>query len=189
MKKVILILSVWILVAPSAVYAHGPSRVKVEETILLNAAPNVVWKQIKDFDNLHSWLPLVEKTTSEGGNEKGATRELSLKDGGTIKEELKKYSDSKMSYSYKITEMSTAKTIDYAGETLEIKVLPVSNYKAWISVESDGTSGSKVTWKAKFYRGYMNNNPPEQLNEDAAMSAVTKVFKAGLTNLKKIVDG
>ena len=58
-----------------------------------------------------------------------------------------------------------------------------------MSVEADGAVGSKVVWKAKFYRGFMNNNPPADLNEDAAISAVSKVFKMGLSNLKKIIGG
>ena len=94
-----------------------------------------------------------------------------------------------MEFSYKITEMSTVKTIEHSGETVKVKVLPVSNYKAWLSVEADGSGGSKVIWKAKFYRGYMNNNPPAELNEEAGISAITKVFKMGLSNLKKIVGG
>ncbi len=62
-----------------------------------------------------SWHPDIFNTTSEGGNTKGAKRVLTLKDGGTINEELKKYDEAKMSYAYKITEMSTAKTITHAG--------------------------------------------------------------------------
>lgn len=179
---------VLIMLWASSAVAHGPSRVKVEETLIINAAPAAVWAQIKDFDNIHSWLPAVTKTSAQGGNKKGATRELTLSGGLTVKEKLKKYDEGKMSFSYKITDMSTVKTIEYAGETVAIKVLPVSNYKAWMTVEPNG-KGSKVTWKAKFYRGYMNNNPPEELNEDAGKRAVSKLFKEGLANLKKIVKG
>lgn len=189
MKKVAFLASIWMAFALSVANAHGPSRVKVEESIVINAAPADVWAIIKDFGNIHSWLPVVEKTVAEGGNKKGATRKLTLKNGGVVKEKLKSFKADKMSFSYKITEMSTEKTIDHAGEKVEVKVLPVSNYKAWMEVEADGDSASKVTWKAKFYRGYMNNNPPPELNEDAAKGAVTKFFKDGLSNLKKKIEG
>ncbi len=34
----------------------------------------------------------------------------------------------------------------------------------------------------------MNNNPPEELNEDAARHAIKTVFRAGLENLKAIAE-
>jgi mxaD protein len=49
---------------------------------------------------------LSKSTDGTGGNEKGATRVLTLTDGGTITEFLKKYDAAKMSYTYKITDMS-----------------------------------------------------------------------------------
>jgi hypothetical protein len=45
-----------------------------------------------------------------------------------------------------------------------------------------------VTWKAAYYRAYMNNNPPEEMNEAAANTAVTAVLKAGLDNLKALAE-
>ena len=91
MKKLAYIFPIWVLFWISAANAHGPSRVKVEESIIINAPPAVVWAQIKDFGKVENWLSVVEKTSAQGGNKKGATRELTLKDGGgTIKEELKK---------------------------------------------------------------------------------------------------
>ena len=46
-----------------------------------------------------------------------------------------------------------------------------------------------VEWRGAFYRGHPNNDPPPDQNDDAAVAAVTGVYKAGLTNLKKIVEG
>lgn len=187
MKKFALIICVFMLLWAASASAHGPVRQKLKETIIIDAAPAAVWDAIKDFGDV-SWLPSVENTSVEGGNEKGAVRVLTLKDGGTITEKLKKYNAKKMSYKYKITDMSTVKTIEYSGKEEPIKVLPVTNYSANITVKGKG-DGSEVIWKAAFYRGYMNNNPPEELNEDAAKTAVTNVLQAGLNNLKKIVEG
>jgi len=47
---------------------------------------------------------------------------LTLKDGGTITEELKKYDDKAMSYAYKITEMSSGQTITHAGVEEKVPV-------------------------------------------------------------------
>jgi hypothetical protein len=33
-----------------------------------------------------------------------------------------------------------------------------------------------------FYRGFCNNNPPPAQNDEAAIAAVTGVYRAGFTN-------
>lgn len=186
MKKITLFVSVLFFFFTAAANAHGPVRQKVKETITINASPDKVWSIIKDYGDM-SWLPAVASTTVEGGNKKGAVRVLTLKDGGTITEKLKKYNEKKMEYAYKITEMSTAKTIQHSGQEEKVPVLPVNNYAASIAVKGKG-DGSVVTWKAGYYRAYMNNNPPEEMNEDTANSAVTSVLKEGLENLKKLAE-
>ena len=186
MNKFLLVFSVIFLMFSTAANAHGPVRQKIKEVVKINAPADKVWGIIKNFDDL-SWLPAADGTKGDGGNKKGATRVITLKDGGTITEELKKYDDKKMSYKYKIKDMSIVKTIQHSGKEEKIPVLPVSNYAASITVKSKG-GGSEVTWKAGYYRGYMNNNPPKELNEDAANSAVGGVLKAGLANLKKLAE-
>ena len=166
--------------------AHGPVRQDTTEEIVVNASPEKVWGIIKNYDDM-SWLPAVKSTEGKGGNEKGATRVLTLKDGGTITEELKKYDAEKMSYAYKITDMSTAKTITHAGAEEKVPVLPVGNYSATISVEPHGAH-STVHWKAGYYRAYTNNNPPDEMNETAANAAVKAVFTDGLNNIKALAE-
>ncbi len=170
----------------AAAQAHGPVRQKVEEQITINAPAQKVWGIIKEYGDM-SWLPAVKNTTVNGGNTEGATRVLTLQDGGTITEELKKYDEGKMSYAYKITEMSTAKTITHAGAEEKVPVLPVDNYAASIDLEAKGES-TLVTWKAGFYRAYVNNNPPPEMNEEVANTAVKGIFKAGLENLKSLAE-
>ncbi|HFD10964.1 MAG TPA: SRPBCC family protein, partial [Crenotrichaceae bacterium] len=132
-----IILALWVSIS----FAHGPSRVKVEESIVINASVDKVWDLIKDFDQLHTWLPVVESTVGQGGNDKGATRVLTLKGGGTITEEMKAYKPAKHSMKYRITEMSSAKTVHHelSGEDVEVPVLPVNNYSSTIKVtDEDG---------------------------------------------------
>ena len=167
-------------------YAHGPVRQDTDETITINAPADKVWGIIKNYGDM-SWLPPVKSTDIKGGNEKGAVRVLTLKDGGTITEELKKYDDAKMSYSYKITEMSTAKTITHAGKEENVPVVPVDNYSATITVEAQGAASS-VHWKAGYYRAYTNNDPPEEMNEATANAAIKGIFTTGLNNLKALAE-
>ena len=186
MKKITLFMSVLLFFFTAVASAHGPVRQDADEEITINAPAEKVWAIIKNYDDM-SWLPVVFTTSAEGGNKKGATRVLTLKDGGTIKEELKKYDEEKMSYAYKITEMSTAKTITHAGVEEKVPVLPVDNYSAAIKVEAKGDT-SVVSWKAGYYRAYMNNNPPEEMNETTANTAVNAIFKTGLVNLKALAE-
>jgi len=170
----------------SFAYAHGPVRQDTDETITINAPADKVWGIIKNFGDM-SWLPPIKSTDIKGGNEKGAVRVLTLQDGGTITEEMKKYDADKMSYSYKITDMSTAKTITHAGKEEKVPVVPVDNYSATITVEAQGATSS-VRWKAGYYRAYTNNEPPEEMNEAAANAAIKGIFTTGLNNLKALAE-
>ncbi len=92
-----------------------------------------------------------------------------------------------MSYSYKITDMSTAKTITHAGAEEKVPVLPVDNYSAHLKLEAQGDK-TVVNWKAAYYRAYTNNNPPPEMDETAANSAVKAVLQEGLENLKALAE-
>lgn len=179
MKK-ISFLAFFLFLFSAVSYAHGPVRGKMTATVDIEAPAEKVWEIIKNFDDM-SWHPGIKVTKATGGNEAGATRELAV-DGGTITEELKSYDAKKMSYKYKITDMSVVKTIQHSGQDENVPVLPVDNYQGIITVKKKGNS-AEVTWVATYYRGYMNNNPPEELNEETADAAVTHVLKTGLTSL------
>jgi hypothetical protein len=78
-------------------------------------------------------------------------------------------------------------------ETVEIdapaaKVLPVTNYSSHLTVKPMGDNKSMVEWRGAFYRGYPNNDPPPELNEEAAIKAVSGVYRAGLDHLKKELE-
>jgi mxaD protein len=110
-----------------------------------------------------------------------------LKNGGTLTEELKKYDAAKMTYAYKITDISTSHTITHSGVEEKVPVFPVDNYAASIEVESK-SGATVVSWKTGYYRAYMNNNPPAEMNEETANKAVTAVLKEGLANLKSLAE-
>jgi len=165
-----------VLLATQTVCAHGPTRQKVAESIAINASAADVWAVIGDFGAADQWLPMVEDIESSGGNEEGATRVLILGPNARLTETLRRHSDDKMSYSYRIP-----------NDTLDVNVLPVNNYSSTLSVKADGDN-SVVTWNGAFYRGYPNNDPPPELNDEAAVAAVTAVYKAGLANLKAMLE-
>lgn len=186
MKKLTLLLSLGAFMFTSVASAHGPVRQKLEQEIIINAPAAKVWNIIKEYNDL-SWLPAIQGVTATGGNEKGASRTLTLKNGGTIVEELKKYDAEKMSYAYKITDISTTHTIVHSGVEEKVPVFPVDNYAASIDVE-DKNGATVVSWKTGYYRAYMNNNPPAEMNEEAAKTAVSAVLTEGLANLKALAE-
>ena len=152
--------------------AHGPTRQKVVEKIVIDAPADAVWAQIKDFDALAKWHPAVEASPADKGNTEGSVRTLKLKGGGALVETLEKHNASGKSYGYRAKDGGA---------------LPVTNYTSTISVSGDGAK-STVEWRGAFYRGFPNNDPPPDQNDEAAVAAVTGVYKSGLENLKKLAE-
>ncbi|QFT92331.1 Polyketide cyclase / dehydrase and lipid transport [Roseovarius sp. THAF9] len=171
MRRRLFMASLTALMLPGMALAHGPTRQKVTRTTEVAADPAEVWEAIGNFQDM-SWHPAVHSTEGEGGNEIDATRVLTLgEEGGpTIDEILYKYSDEKMSYSYRITEVA-------------VETLPVTNYSSHLTVKPRDGGGSIVEWRGAFYRGYPNNDPPPELNDEAAIAAVSGVYQAGLDAL------
>jgi hypothetical protein len=161
------------VVAPALAIAHGPTRQKVVEQVEINAPPEKVWAAVGNFQDM-GWHPAVAKTEGTGGNEQGATRTLTLQSGGKIHEKLNKYDKEGRSLSYEITEV-------------DVMVLPVTNYSSTLSVKGEGAK-STVEWRGAFYRGFMNNDPPPELSDEAATKAITGVYRGGLDALKKKLE-
>lgn len=164
-------LAVLLVLLPTLALAHGPTRQKVTLSVDVAAAPEAVWAVIGNFQDM-SWHPAVFSTTGENGNEIDATRVVTLgaEGGPTIAETLTKFDAAKMSYSYMIT-------------AVDVAVLPVTNYSSHLTVKPLEGGGSRIEWRGAFYRGYPNNDPPENLNDAAAIAAVSGVYQAGLDAL------
>lgn len=158
------------LIPPGA--AHGPTRQKVTETIAIDAPADKVWGLVKNFGALKDWHPAVAESPADKGNEEGSVRQLKLKSGGAMTETLEAYDATKMRYSYRAKDGGA---------------LPVTNYTSTLTVKPEG-SGSLVEWRGAFYRGYPNNDPPPDQNDEAAVAAITGVYKSGLANLKAIAE-
>src|SRR3984893_14193612 len=161
-QKSLLTVALLGIVLPHAGWADGPSRQKITETIQIDAAPAKVWATIADFHDM-SWLPGVAKTTGEDGHEPDvAKHQLTRAGGATIDESLTKYDAGAMSYSYRIDKVA-------------VEVLPVNNYSSTITVLPAEGGKSTVEWRGAFYRGYPNNDPPPELNDEAALKGVGRV--------------
>ena len=105
----------------------------------------------------------------------GKLRVLTLKSGAKIVDGLTEYDAAKMTYSYRRVDD-------------DVKALPVSSYTATITVEPGANGESKVEWIGRYYRGDTGNEPPEELNDEAAEKAMTEFFLTGLQNLKTLAE-
>jgi mxaD protein len=149
-------------------------QLHVHQSITINAPATTVWRAAKDFNGLSSWHPAVAKDEIIEGdnNTAGAVRLLTLKDGGTIKEKLLSFDDAGRTFKYTIVE----------------GVLPVSDYTSTFTVASAGKNKALVTWSGRFKRKNVGEHPAANENDKTAVDTITAVYKAGLENLKKIVE-
>lgn len=155
--------------------AHGPTPHKIDETVVVAAKPEAVWALIADFPALSKWHPSVAASVPQEDPVQGKLRVLTLTSGGKIVDGLTEYDPAKMTYSYRRVDD-------------DVKALPVSSYTATITVEPAANGESKVEWIGRYYRGDTGNEPPEDLNDEAAEKAMTDFFQAGLHNLKALAE-
>lgn len=145
----------------------GDSSLSASQSATIAAPAADVWEAIGNFDDLDSWHPAVANTeiTTGANNEPGAQRLLTLGgDGGTVTEELQSYDAEGMSYTYTIID----------------GVLPVSDYRATITVMPAGDNSSNVSWSGTFNAA--------GADDATATETINGVYKAGLDNLRGMFD-
>lgn len=111
---------------------------EVTSSAVIPADVDTVWRVIRDFDGLTSWVPAIEASELEGdlrGDQVGAVRRLTLGDGGTVRERLVALDDRERRLTYSILE-SPFPVQDYRST---IRVLPVTS-----------TGECLVTWGVLF---------------------------------------
>jgi hypothetical protein len=159
---------------PYVAAADQPKTLHVAQTIVIKAPVDAVWAASKDFNGLAKWHPALEKDEILNGtnNVPGAVRALSLKGGGTIKEELVAFSEPMHSFKYKILESP----------------LPVANYVSTFTVKAGKDATSIIHWSGTFKRKNAADNPPDDQTDAAAKKVITGIYSSGLANLKKQVE-
>ena len=174
MSKTLQIVFTLMLVSSTAL-AHGPTRQKVDESMIINAAPEKVWAVIQNFHDM-SWDPDVVSTDGEGDNTVNSTRTLHLKSGGELVQVLEAYKPEKHAYSIFMPHNDPA-------------ILAVADFSSQILVTASVNNTSTVEYRAAGYRGDPNGDPPEALNDASAITAMRTYVLDGLNGLKKKVEG
>lgn len=172
--KIVRSLALATLVAMPGLASAAAPVLKVSKSVIVHAAPAVVWEKVKNFDGINAWHPAVAKDEIVSGtnNERGAVRLLTLGDGGTIKEKLLGFDARHHRFHYEILE----------------GVLPVSSYTSTVSIKAAGKDRSKVTWSGTFKRKDTGPHPAAGADDAAATKTMGSVYQAGLDNLKKIIE-
>ncbi len=173
MKKVfnkLLLMGLTTVLMSVSAFAHGPTPQRVDEQITINADVATVWQQVNAFDQLDEWHPAVESIVMQDAT----TRVVTLKSGGEITDSLDE-SDEERHY------------VGYRLLTENVDAMPVSFYTISLGVEA-ADEGSVVTWSGRFYRADTGNFPPEHLNDEAAVKAMTDYARSGLEGLKASVE-
>jgi mxaD protein len=173
MSKKLLSMFALLLAIPAA-QAAIDETIRVKETIEINAPADKVWALVGNFGDMGAWHPAIAKTEITNGKstEAGATRLLTLKDGGTVNNILTAYDAASMTLKYEITE----------------SVLPVREYSGTIKVEAASDGKSLVTLRSMFKRKDPSNPAKDGEDDKAAKDTITNVYKTGLENLKKTLE-
>lgn len=171
-----LVVAIMLLTPPCAAFAaHGASPLKVVEEIKVDAPIEKVWAVVDDFAHPVSTYSVERIETSGNNVPDQAERRLFLKDGVTITEVLTKRDGERF-------------MIGVHRKTDNIQLLPAVNYTSLITLRPVDQGHSVIEWKARFYRGYPNNNPPPELNDDVAVAAVKKLIIGELAALKNYIE-
>jgi len=135
---------------------------------IINAPIEAVWNQIKDFNGLSEWHPMVQSSRIEEGFANGAVgciRELTLKDSGEhVREQLLGYSNKDYSIVYNIVESE----------------MPVSDYISTMRLRSvvDGNI-TFFEWSVTF------EIDPGHDGKEQTDFFTSSVYQSGFDSLKK----
>jgi len=153
--------------------ADAPEQ-SIVQTITIDAPPDAVWAVAGDFVGLPRWYAPIESARIVLGknNVVGCIRQLTRRNGTKVTEKLLDYDalNHRLEYTYA------------DGQVMS------SDYFAVLQVKSTGDGKSLVEWKARFKRLEYWTNDPAGPAEEAISKALNAGYRAGLENLKKIVE-
>ena len=133
---------------------------KVSMSRDLSASTGVVWEIVGKFSAIDSWLPPIASCEA-GGDTVGDMRKLTTVDGAVVHECLDSIDDDARTYSYSITDSP----------------LPLSDYRATISVAEGDDGFSVIHWSSEF--------EPVGAPEAEVVAIVEGIYQAGFDALEE----
>jgi len=175
MKTQLLALTLGAALVQGTAWADPPKTLNVVESVEIKAPLSKVWATVKDFDGLAKWHPGFSgsELVSGSNGKAGAVRKLTIKDGPSFNEKLLHYDAAHHSYRYNIIESP----------------LPITDYSSTITVKAESGGMTKVVWSGHFKRKNTSDNPPEAESDAGTIKLIKGVYRGGLDNLKKMLEG
>lgn len=159
-------LAAWMICIALPVAAHGPTPQKSDQSVLVEASPETVWKMLSAACEIAAWHPQVAECQAA---EKG--RILTLKNGSELVEGFDEVLPAEMTLSYRLD-----------GE-VDIQALPVSSLSGRIKLKAEGAA-TRVAWMARYYRAFTGNEPPPGQDDESAVQAVNAWISSALEGIK-----
>lgn len=157
-------------------FAADANELTARQSIRINAPAAAVWAVVGNFNGQPRWLSLVEHSEIVVGtnNRVGAIRLIARRNGTKVTERLLDYDPDNMRLAYTYVD----------GAVMASDYFPVVTVK-------DGSDGTSIVeWTARFRRLAYWVDPPPQGQDDKTMTEFYNgIYKAGLENLKRVVEG
>jgi len=125
-----------------------------------SVSPEKLWEKVRQFNNMHKYLPSMITSCEVQGNGEGAKR-ICGTENGEIRETLLSLDDRNMRLQYSIDN--------------EDAPLPVSHYTGTVVVKKRGDDKVEFSWSATF--------EPKGMPEAEVVGILEEVFKGLLDNI------
>ena len=155
-----------ILLFPGLIFAHGPTRQKVTESVTIKGEISEAWELVSDLRNIGQWHSMYKSIEKEGEDPQPIF--MFSRESGVV--QILTLDSEKKLFKYRLKK---------PGE------LSVNNYSARLRLEEGDSGRIKITYKGAFYRKFLNNDPPPEENDEAAIAAVTKMYKDTIEKFEK----
>ena len=155
-----------ILLFPGLIFAHGPTRQKVSESVTITTELSEAWTLISDLQNIGQWHSVYKSIGNKGEDPQPLS--MFSQESGVV--QILTIDSEKKLFKYRLKKPGG---------------LPVNNYSARLLLEKGESGKVKITYKGAFYRKFLNNDPPPEENDEAAIAAVTKMYKDTLKKFEK----
>jgi mxaD protein len=167
-----------ILLIPALALAHGPTPLKFDLEVEVNASPDEVWAAVNKLCSVKDWNESITECSSTGEG-LGAVRDYKLDNGEELKEEVTKLQADRK-------RMLTTLKVE---EGRVIQGMPIKSMGTFLSVAESGSGGSKVKIRGTAYSSFEGKSPPPERSDAACKAAVEALHTKTLNGLKASFEG
>ena len=161
-----------ILIIPTMALAHGPTPLKFDLEVEVNASPDEVWAAANKLCSIKDWNESITECSATGEG-LGAFRDYTLDNGEALKEEVTKVQ----------TDRKRLLTTLRVEKGRVIKDIPIKSMGTFLSVTENGT-GSKVKIRGTAYSSFEGKTAPPDRTDAFCKAAIETLHTKTLNGLK-----